>query len=189
MVSATNVHSGDQRPSAWSERFADLVPRGGRVLDVAAGHGRHARLFAARGAHVLAVDRDADALATLRGVAGVDVLAADLESGPWPLNGLTFDAIVVVNYLHRPRFAHLLGALGDGAALIYETFAVGNERYGRPANPDFLLREGELLDVVQGRLTVVAFEQGYVGGERPAVVQRLAAVRPRAWPPQLPSAP
>ena len=70
--------------------------------------------------------------------------------------------------------------------LLYETFAIGNERYGRPSNPDYLLRENELLDLAVGRLTIVAFEQGAVDGDRPAVVQRLAAVgAKRAWPPRI----
>ena len=176
-------------PSAWIARFAHLVPEHAHVLDLAAGHGRHARLFASRGARVLAVDRDSGALATLAGVQGVETTTADLETGAWPLGDARFDAIVVANYLHRPLFPHLLAALADDGVLLYETFAVGNERFGRPSNPDFLLRAGELLDVVRGRLTVVAFDQGAVGGERPAVVQRLAAVGPkRPWPPAIETA-
>lgn len=167
----------DLQPSAWIARFAHLVPRGARLLDVAAGRGRHARLFATRGAHVVAVDRDADALAALRGIADIDVLVADLEAGPWPFAGKAFDAIVVTNYLHRPLFTPIIDALAADGLLLYETFAVGNEALGRPTNPDFLLRENELLDVARGRLTIVAFEQGRVGdGERPAIVQRLAAI-------------
>jgi len=176
------------QPSPWITRFAHLVSRNARVLDVAAGRGRHARLFAARGAHVVAVDRDADALADLRGVAGIDVLVADLEAGPWPFAGATFDAIVVTNYLHRPLFTAIIDALAADGVLLYETFAVGHEALGRPTNPDFLLRENELLDVTRGRLTIVAFEQGRVDSDRPAIVQRLAATgvhrpdRPRlAW--------
>lgn len=181
-------HDAEELPaSAWITRFAHLVPAGAHVLDVAAGQGRHARYFASRGARVLAVDRDPRLLAALDGVAGVEVRALDLEAGRWPLAGETFDAIVVANYLYRPLFDHLLGALHADGTLLYETFAIGNGRYGRPSNPEFLLRIGELHDVVRDRLTVVAFEQGQVDGERPAVVQRLAAVGPRrAWPPPLP---
>ena len=174
------------QPSAWIARFAHLVPAGARVLDVASGRGRHARFFASRGAQVLAVDRDGAALRALAGEARIETREADLETGAWPLSGESFDAIVVANYLHRPLFAHLLAQLHDDGALLYETFATGNERFGRPSNPQFLLRDGELLDVARARLTIVAFEQGRVAFERPAVVQRLAAVGAgRAWPPSL----
>ena len=174
-------------PSRWIERFAPLVAPGARVLDVAAGHGRHARHFAQRGARVVAVDRDAAALATLHGVAGVETRVADLEGARWPLAGERFDAIVVVHYLHRAALPLLLDALAEDGVLLYETFAIGNERFGRPSNPAFLLRANELLDVVARRLTTVAFEQGEIGGARAAVVQRLAAVgATRRWPPALP---
>lgn len=178
-----------ESPSSWIARFAGLVAPGARVLDLAAGKGRHARFFAARGARVLAVDRDAEALRACAVVSGIDTLVADLEAGPWPLEGRRFDAIVVVNYLHRPLFAQLRSALAPDGVLLYETFAMGNEAFGRPSNPDFLLCADELLSLarVPPALTVVAFEQGRVaGGDRPAVVQRLAAVGPgHAWPPEL----
>ena len=177
-------------PSPWIARFATLVPRGAHVLDVAAGRGRHARLFAARGARVLAVDTDADALAEVAEVDGVTTRVADLEAGAWPFGDARFDAIVVVHYLHRPLFPSLLAALAPDGVLLYETFAAGNERFGRPANPAFLLAPNELLERVAGRLAVVAFEQGRVddhGGSR--VVQRIAAVgHARPWPPALPGA-
>ena len=165
-------------PSAWVCRWAEQVPAGGRVLDVAAGSGRHARWFAARGHPVDAVDRDAAALAGLAGTPGVTVRCADLESGPWPYAGRSFAGIVVANYLHRPLFPHLLAELAPGGALIYETFAAGNEKYGRPGNPDFLLEHGELLELVRGRLRVIAYEDLFVAEPRPALVQRLCAVNP-----------
>lgn len=174
-------------PSPWIVRFAPLVPPGARVLDLAAGHGRHARYFADRGAEVLALDADADALAAVAGHPGITTRIADLEAGPWPLPGERFDAIVVVNYLHRPLFTALRAALAADGVLLYETFAMGNEVYGKPANPDFLLRPGELISLAAlppAPLAIVAFEQGLVAdGDRRAVVQRLAAVGPaRAWP-------
>jgi SAM-dependent methyltransferase len=170
-------------PSPWIVRFSQLVSEGARLLDLACGHGRHARYFATRGARVLAVDRDPVALAALAGVQGVETRAVDLETGPWPLEGETFDAIVVANYLHRPLFAPLLASLARDGTLLYETFANGNEAFGRPSNPDFLLREGELLERVSERLRVVAFEQGEVALPKPAVLQRICAVGPaRRWP-------
>jgi len=175
-------HSGKvsaEPHSAWMVRFAGLVPGGGAVLDVACGPGRHALLFAARGHPVTAIDRDRAALATLEGIAGIEAIAADLEDGaPFPLAGRRFAGIVVANYLWRPLVPALLAALAPGGALLWETFAAGNEQFGRPRNPDFLLRPGELLEMVRGTLDVVAFEDGSVDTPRPAIVQRIVAVRP-----------
>jgi len=138
------------------------------VLDVAAGAGRHARFFAARGLEVVALDRQAAS------IPGVEFVVADLEDGsPWPLAGRRFGAIVVTNYLHRPLFPVLAGALDEGGVLIYETFMIGNERFGRPSNPNFLLRPGELLEAFAS-LTPLAFEQGETGR---AVIQRICAIR------------
>lgn len=165
-------------PSPWVERWAHLVAPGGAVLDVASGRGRHARWFAARGFAVLAVDRDADALASMPPGEGIETLAADIENAPWPLsNDRTFDAVVVTNYLHRPLFGHLIDALAPGGVLIYETFAAGNGSIGKPSNPTFLLEPGELLEAVRGRLRVIAYEDGFLDDPRPAYVQRICAVR------------
>ena len=167
---------GPDAPSAWVVRWADRIPAGGRVLDVACGNGRHARYFAARGCPVDAVDRDAATLAGLAGIRGVTAREADIEGGPWPYEEQLFSGIIVTNYLHRPLFAHLLAGLAPGGVLIYETFAAGNERYGRPSNPAFLLKPGELQEVVRGRLQVVAFEDLYVADPKPAMIQRLCAI-------------
>ena len=179
----------DGTPSAWVVRFAHLIAPGARVLDVAAGRGRHARFLAARGASVVALDRDADALGELHGIARITTEVADLESGAWPLADARFNAVVVVHYLHRPLLGRLRGALSPGGLLLYETFAQGNEAFGRPRNPDFLLAPGELLTwaAEPPALTVVAFEQGLVRhGADSVVVQRLAAVAPgHPWPPLL----
>jgi len=147
------------------------------VLDLACGYGRHARHFGAHGARVTAIDRDAAALATLAGVPGVTTQCADLEGAPWPCAPASFDAVVVTNYLHRPNFPDLVASLRPGGVLIYETFMAGNERYGKPSNPAFLLRPGELLEAFGGALAVTAFEQGTVGHPPRAVVQRLCALR------------
>lgn len=164
-------------PSAWVRRFAALIPAGGTVLDLACGKGRHARLLASLGYAVEAVDHDADALAGLTDVPGIAARQANLEGGPWPYYGFAFDGIVVANYLHRPLIPHLARTLAEGGVMIYETFMVGNERFGKPSNPAHLLRVGELLELLGKRFAVVAFEQGEVAHPRPAVVQRICVQR------------
>jgi SAM-dependent methyltransferase len=164
-------------PSFWVTHWARLVPTGAAVLDVACGEGRHARWFAARGHAVDAVDRDPVAIGGLGRVPRITALCADIEAGPWPYGGRIYGAVVVANYLHRPLLPRLVDAVAPGGVLLYETFAVGNERYGRPSNPAFLLQPGELLEAVRGRLRVVAYEDVDIAEPRPACVQRICAVR------------
>lgn len=174
-------HSSGREPTAispWVQRFARFIPARGPVLDVAAGGGRHTRFLLGLGYRVTAVDRDVSALAELADQRTLTIIAADLEDGgPWPFGGQLFAGVVVTNYLHRPLLPDIVASVAPGGCLIYETFAAGNERFGKPSNPDFLLRPGELLDAARGRLTVVAYENLEVAEPNPAVVQRIAAVR------------
>lgn len=165
-------------PAPWIVRFAPLAEAGAAVLDLACGAGRHARFFLERGHPVTAVDIEVSGLADLAGRAGLDTVQADLENGsPWPLPGRRFGAVVVANYLWRPLFPMILDSVGPHGVLLYETFAQGNEALGRPSNPDFLLRPGELLELARGELQVVAYEHGRQEHPRPAIKQRLCAVR------------
>ncbi len=166
-------------PSPWVCRFAELIPAGGDVLDLACGAGRHARHLADLGYRVEAVDRDESQLSRLADVPRISTRQADLEGGPWPYFGRQFDGIVVANYLWRPLMPRIMAALAEGGTLIYETFMLGNERFGKPSNPQFLLRPGELLDLMHKRFTVVAFEQGEVDSPWPAVIQRICVCRRR----------
>ena len=171
------AHSG-LGPSDWVRRWGRLVPAGGTVLDVACGHGRHVRWFAALGHRVTGVDRAEDALAGLSGVA--ETVLADIENSPWPMleagQPRQCDAVVVTNYLWRPLLQTLADSVAPGGLLIYETFASGNESVGRPSNPDFLLRPGELLTQFAD-WRVIAFEDGFLP-QPERFVQRLCAARP-----------
>jgi SAM-dependent methyltransferase len=173
---------GQALPSPWIDAYLELADsrRPGRVLDVACGNGRHLLLAHQRGYQVVGIDRDVsgarDAGALVSAGAGVTLLQADLETdAPWPMAGQTFDVVIVTNYLHRPQLAAIVANVAPGGVLIYETFAVGHERFGRPTNPDFLLQPGELLRVVDGCLTPIVFEHGQlVKPDR--MVQRIVAV-------------
>ena len=156
-------------------RFVPLIEPGAQVLDLACGSGRHVRTLAARGFAMHAADRDAQAVEPLRAIAQVTV--ADLEASAWPLGASRFGAVIVTNYLWRPLLPRIVQAVAEGGVLIYETFALGNGSIGKPSNPDFLLRPGELLDAVRPHLRVIAYEDGYVATPKPAFVQRVCAVR------------
>jgi SAM-dependent methyltransferase len=161
---------GAEAPSDWVVKWAPRVARG-PVLDVASGDGRHARFFRDKGFDVVAVDRQPVSLD------GVVFVEADLEDGsPWPFEAGRFGAIVVTNYLHRPLFPHLAASLGEGGVLIYETFMLGNERFGRPSNPKFLLRPGELREAFAG-LQVLGFEEGESARPKPAMLQRICVLK------------
>ena len=170
---STAATHGHEAPSDWIRRWSHLVPAGGPVLDVACGGGRHLRWFAGRGHPVTGIDREPAAVEAARTVG--TAVAADIEGGPWPLEGQRFAGVVVTNYLWRPLWPALLASVAPGGVLLYETFAAGNETVGRPARPEFLLQPGELLRACEG-LRIVAYEDGFL--ESPArFVQRIAAVR------------
>ncbi len=177
------VH-GPGRPSEWLLRFADLIPTDGEVLDVACGSGRHTRFLLERGLRVVCVDRDTSGVSDLAGRNDVRIVAADLETDS--ARGVpagSYAAVIVTNYLHRPLLPQLVAAVGPRGLLIYETFAAGNEHYGRPRSPDHLLQPGELLEAVRGQLRVLAYEDITVQSPRRAAVQRICARREASFPP------
>jgi SAM-dependent methyltransferase len=176
---------GTGAPSPWLLRWAHLMQPRSTALDLACGSGRHVRWLAAAGLSVTAVDRDAEAVAPLSDNA--EVIVADIESGPWPLGERQFDLVLVTNYLWRPLWPRVLGAVRPAGLLVYETFARGNETVGRPSRPDFLLEPGELLAVCRD-WRVLGYEDGYLDAP-PRFVQRIVAQRPGAaatLPPRLP---
>jgi SAM-dependent methyltransferase len=166
------------RPSDWLLRWAHLIPPGGTVLDLACGGGRHVRWLAGHGFRVTGVDRDEPAVEPLRPLA--EIIVADIEDGPWPLAGRSFDAVLVTNYLWRPLFPAIVAAVAPGGCLLYETFATGQETVGRPTRPEFLLQPGELIRAAEG-LEVVAYECGRLADPL-RFVQRIAAVRDAPGP-------
>ncbi|MDD9906684.1 MAG: class I SAM-dependent methyltransferase [Rhodospirillaceae bacterium] len=165
--------------SPWILRFADAVPDKGTVLDLACGGGRHGRFFLARGQKVLFLDRDIAALSDLAETPSAELIGADLETyAGWPLADRLFGAVIVTNYLWRPILPQIVSAIAPGGLLLYETFALGNEAFGRPRNPNFLLKAGELLEAVRGQLEVLGYEHLQLDTPSPRVIQHIAARRP-----------
>lgn len=171
-------HTDLTAPSAWIERWHHGFGAGSTILDIACGDGRHGRLFLENGATVTFVDIDVSGLADLANDDRAEILQANLETQPWPLNNRRFDVVVVTNYLHRPLFPDIVTAVAAAGWLFYETFAVGNERYGRPTNPDYLLKHDELKHSVENELNIVGYAHSLRILPRRAVMQHIAAQRP-----------
>ncbi len=185
---STPRHLRIKEPSAWISRFAPLIPSGGTVLDVACGSGRNSRHLLKQGYHVVAVDRNTDAISDLWGDEKVEIVTADLEDGsPWPFEGRVFDGIVTTNYLHRPLLKTLVRSLSPEGVFLYETFADGNQELRKPRNPDHLLKAGELIAFTQADLHIVSYEHGLKENQPlPGVVQRICAVNSQQDTPYYP---
>ena len=163
--------------SNWVRKYISLIPSKKLVLDLACGSGRNTRFLLDQGYTVVALDKDISQLADISGELNLRKYKFDLEtSAKFPFNKQEFSGIIVTNYLHRPLFGDLINALSHGGVLIYQTFMSGHEAYGRPSNPNFLLKINELNDVFANKLDVVAFEQGYEENPKPAVIQKICAV-------------
>lgn len=167
-------------PSSWIMANSDLLPWGGRALDVACGGGRHALTLAVAGFRVDAVDLEAERTGSLTETARrlslpLQVRFIDLEAtGPVDLGQDLYDLVIVTRFLHRPLFGSLRAALKPGGLLLYETFTVHQAALGHPTNPDFLLQEGELTRLV-APLQVVRQREGEFDGAHLAAV---AALKP-----------
>lgn len=162
-------------PSPWVVKHLPLIRKGGRVLDLACGSGRHAIWIAQQGYQVDAVDRDVQAVSGMVGMDNINIIVLDLEAGEWLRPDQRYDGIVVSRYLYRPLLPILPEILNPGGVLIYETFMEGNGRFGKPSNPDFLLLHDELLALYSPLLSIYAFEQGGESKPKPAVMQRICA--------------
>jgi SAM-dependent methyltransferase len=161
--------------SPWVTRFLSKTRRGARVLDLACGSGRHIHAALDSGLIVTGIDRDISKSQVFADNDRVTLIEADLESGgPLPFSPASFDAVIVTNYLWRPILSAIVAAVAPNGILIYETFAVGNERFGRPSNPDFLLRPGELIGAVHGQLTPIHYEHAQLSAPD-RIVQRICA--------------
>ncbi|MBR72101.1 MAG: SAM-dependent methyltransferase [Rhodospirillaceae bacterium] len=167
----------DLSPSQWVVRHSKYIKNKGNVLDLACGTGRHTRYLLSLGHHVTAIDIDISKMKNINTYNSLDKIQYNLEKSSWPLQDRIFDGVIVTNYLHRPIIPFILESLATNGTLIYETFAVGNESYGKPKNPDYLLKRGELLDICHKKLSIVAYEDIVVKKPKQAVLQRICAIR------------
>lgn len=160
--------------SDWLVKWSHLLRHQPTVLDIACGSGRHMQYLNQLGCSVTGVDRDENALQSAAHFG--KVLLADIENQAWPeaLNK-KFQVVIVFNYLYRPLMQQIENCVAEGGFLIYETFALGNEAFGRPKNPDFLLKPEELLTQFS-HLSPIAYESGrLLNPER--IVQRAVFTR------------
>jgi len=165
-------------PSCWLQRHSSLIPHSGPILDIAAGSGRHTQYLLDKGHVVISIDKDVSRLARIKS-SRLFIARVDLETPkPWPFKNGAFAAIIVTNYLHRPLLPQIINGLAVGGLLVYETFANGNEKFGKPTNPDYLLKAGELIQLTLGHLHILAYEDLTVDQPRPAQIQRIVASRP-----------
>jgi len=180
------THNGGL-PSSWVKRFLPLIRGSGRVIDLACGDGRHTQLLLSFGHQVLALDKNEHSLSVLKSrfhatdLKNIEVKTIDLETDIFALQETQerFSGLVVTNYLYRPHLGEWINLIQPGGVVIYETFAVGNEVYGKPSNPNFLLNQNELIGFFSISLgwSIVCFEQGKIDNPKPAVIQRICAVR------------
>ncbi len=186
---APEVSLRRMQPSPWVERFYCGIKANGHVLDIACGAGRHFPLGIASAKRTTGIDRDLSKAARFKGLPGIQLIEADLEGGsPLPFRGSRYDGVIVTNYLWRPILPDVVAAVAPDGILIYETFGIGQEAFGRPSNPDFLLQPGELMAAVEGRLRIVAYEHATLR-QPERIVQRIAAVGPEhRWPGRKPPA-
>ena len=153
----------------WLTDTRDLWPTRGRALDIACGRGRHALLIAQAGLDVHAIDRNHDAIAELRDEAhrqglSIEAEVRDLETDPPPSLGESlYDMIVVINYLHRPLMPAIRAALKPGGRIFYETFTTRQAERGKPRNPAFLLKDGELRELM-APFVVLRAREGDIDG-------------------------
>jgi len=165
-------------PSSWIKKIIYSIEPGGKLIDIACGQGRHSIEFANR-YKVFAVDKNNKFLKKLENIKNVVTINEDLENSlKWSFSKSKFKIVLISNYLFRERIGDLFNLVDIGGYLIYETFAVGNEKYGKPTNPDYLLCRDELLEIKpKNFITIDYFFGERFENSKKSVVQRLAAKR------------
>ena len=143
------------------------------LLDFASGNGRNCIPLSKKNIMVTAIDRDQEKLNKYKNFKNINSICFDLEtSEEWPLTKEYYDVIIVVNYLYRPKIKKLINLLKKGGFLFYETFSLGNEKYGSPKDPKFLLKDRELIEIFGEFLLPLSFYDGRLNDDKIAIKQR-----------------
>jgi len=160
------------------ENLALLTP--GKTLDVAMGAGRNAVYLAQQGFSVTGVDIAPDSVAQALENAreagtSIQAVVGDLENGGYRIQPDTWDLIICFNYLHRPLIPSMRNGVRPGGMIVYETYIMYQQQFGRPHNPDFLLAYNELLDMFRD-FRVLRYHEGIMEPEK--AVAGIIAVKP-----------
>ena len=143
------------------------------LLDFASGNGRNCIPLSKKNIVVTAIDKDQEKLNKYKSLKNINTICFDLETKKeWPLAKEYYDVIMVVNYLHRPKIKNLINFLKKDGYLLYETFSLGHEKYGSPTNPNFLLKNRELLDIFSQKLLPLSFYDGVIKGKNISIKQK-----------------
>ena len=162
-------------PTTWIiEQIKLLAPkRKIQILDFASGNGRNSIHLAEKNRNITAIDKDSMKLVQFDHLDYINTICFDLETNQnWPLKEKYYDIIIVVNYLYRPKIKKLMNLLKNGGYLFYETFSVGNERYGSPKNLNFLLKDRELVNLFSKKNEILSYFNGKVIEEKMSIKQR-----------------
>lgn len=163
--------------SPWILKYGSLIPKERPILDVACGSGRHSFYMQDLGYEVVAVDKDITAINANQFQSNISIFEADLERYLWPFSEQIFSGVIVVNYLWRPLFQNIIDSVVPGGVLLYDTFAQGNEKFGRPRNPDFLLAPEELKNLCRKKFDIIDYFHGVTKSPEPAMRQSIAAIK------------
>ena len=177
VICLKGLNSMNKKPNKWVECYSSLIPSGGSVLDLACGSGRHTGMLLNKGYQVTAVDIDTTLIKQNFSNKNLNIVKCDLESlSFWPFEKNSFLGIIVVNYLHRPLFSKIIESLREEGVLVYQTFADGHSRYGKPKNPDYLLKRGELKTVFDS-MKIISYQHGYLSYPSQSIIQRICCVK------------
>ena len=167
----------NQPISTWVTYCTNLINKKSKILDVACGSGRHAKFLIQKGHFVTGIDINPKFELNADDQKNNKIIKYDLENNVWPFETDSFDCILVTNYLHRALFPFFIKSVKQNGFIIYETFSLGNEKFGKPSNPDYLLDNNELLNLLKHEMRIISYQDGIVLNNVQKYVQRVFAIK------------